>query len=451
MDRKQLLGGVTMLSLSTLFLRGVGMVYRVVLSERIGAEGMGLYQLIMTVYLLFSMLSSAGLTITVSRLCAERPEAQRSVVGKACGLALAMGLGLCAVLYAGAEGIARHLLADERAADALRWIAPSLPMMGISAALKGFFLARGDVLRPTIAQISEQLARVGLVLTLLFRFDVTGLSSSCSVIFFGATAAEIVSMAMLGAFYLRAGVRTAEALPGGFLLRGCGPIWLGSLMQCGMQTAENLLIPTLLKASGASSAHALSQYGMLGGMVMPFLMFPAAFPAALGTLLLPEIARENAAGHMGRVRRLTQRTLSATLWLSAGFCGVFLLGAQPLMKALYDSEAAGGMLRLLAPLMPLLYLDNIADALLKGLGRQGKTMIVETVDSVLRITGILVLLPKMGMMGYVLVLYASGIVCAAARLGMLFAAAQLPRGALSGLFWPRFGVKNSPHRKDFAS
>ena len=75
MDRKQLLGGVTMLSLSTLFLRGVGMVYRVVLSERIGAEGMGLYQLIMTVYLLFSMLSSAGLTITVSRLCAERPEA----------------------------------------------------------------------------------------------------------------------------------------------------------------------------------------------------------------------------------------------------------------------------------------------------------------------------------------------------------------------------------------
>ena len=87
MDRRQLLGGVTMLSLSTLFLRGVGMAYRVVLSERIGAEGMGLYQLIMTVYLLFSMLASAGLTITVSRLCAERPEAQNSVVRKACGLA----------------------------------------------------------------------------------------------------------------------------------------------------------------------------------------------------------------------------------------------------------------------------------------------------------------------------------------------------------------------------
>ena len=451
MDRKQLLGGVTMLSLSALFLRGVGMVYRVVLSERIGAEGMGLYQLIMTVEALFSMLASAGLTITVSRLCAERSEAQRSIVGKACGLAFGMGLGLCAVLFAGADGFAVHLLGEERAANALRWIAPSLPMMGISAALKGFFLARGDVLRPTIAQISEQLARVGLVLWVLLRYDVTGISSSCTVIFFGAAAAELVSMAMLGAFYRRARVRTQEKLPGGFLLRGCGPIWLGSLMQCGMQTAENLLIPTLLKASGASSAHALAQYGMLGGMVLPFLLFPAAFPAALGTLLLPEIARENAAGHRERVRRLTTRTLRATMWMSMGFCGAFLAGAQPLMKTLYDSEAAGGMLRLLAPAMPLLYLDNIADALLKGLGQQGKTMIVETVDSVLRIAGNLILLPKMGMMGYVLVLYASGIVCTAARLGLLFTAAGLPRGALLGLFLPCFLRKNNPHREGISS
>ena len=422
MDRRQLLGGVTMLSLSTLFLRGVGMAYRVVLSERIGAEGMGLYQLIMTVYLLFSMLASAGLTITVSRLCAERPEAQNSVVRKACGLAFWVGLGLCGVLFAGSEGIARRLLGDERAVNALRWIAPSLPMMGISAALKGFFLARGDVLRPAIAQICEQLARVGLVLGVLFRWDVTGISSSCTVIFAGAAAAEIVSMAMLWGFYRRAGVRTAGVLPGGFLLRGCGPIWLGSLMQCGMQTAENLLIPVLLKASGASGAHALAQYGMLGGMVLPFLLFPAAFPAALGTLLLPVIARENAAGHRGRVGRLTRRTLRATLVLSMGFCGAFLVGARPLMELLYDSEAAGGMLRLLAPLMPFLYLDNIADAVLKGLGRQGKTMIVEAADSVLRIVGVVILLPKMGMMGYVLVLYGSGIVCAAVRLRMLFGA-----------------------------
>ena len=155
---------------------------------------------------------------------------------------------------------------------------------------------------------------------------------------------------------------------------------------------------------------------------MPFLLFPAAFPAALGTLLLPEIARENAAGHRGRVGRLTRRTLRATLVLSMGFCGAFLVGARPLMELLYGSEAAGSMLRLLAPLMPFLYLDNIADALLKGLGRQGKTMIVEAADSVLRIVGVVILLPKMGMLGYVLVLYGSGIVCAAVRLRMLLGA-----------------------------
>ena len=78
MNRNKAIQGVLLLTMSSFFLRGIGMIYRIVLSERIGMEGMGLYQLIMTVYGLFSMLACAGLTITVSRLCAERPRAARS-------------------------------------------------------------------------------------------------------------------------------------------------------------------------------------------------------------------------------------------------------------------------------------------------------------------------------------------------------------------------------------
>ena len=105
------------------------MIYRIVLSERIGMEGMGLYQLIMTVYGLFSMLACAGLTITVSRLCAERPRAARSAVRSACLYAGALGTALGAALLLAADGIASRLLGDGRAAMALKWIAPSLPMM----------------------------------------------------------------------------------------------------------------------------------------------------------------------------------------------------------------------------------------------------------------------------------------------------------------------------------
>ncbi len=430
MDRNRALRGVLLLTLSSAALRGIGMVYRIVLSERIGLEGMGLYELILTVYGLFSMLACAGLTITVSRLCAEGRE--RAAVRAACLYAAALGTVLCAGLYGSAEFLAGALLGDARAARALKWIAPSLPLMGMSAALRGAFLARGDLLRPTLAQLAEQVVRVGLVLALLFRCDVTDLSQACAVILFGATFAEGVSLLLCALLYRR--VRSAgaaeAALPWGALLRGVLPIWLGALLQCGMQTAENLLIPPLLQRGALSASQALAQYGLLSGMVLPILLFPAAFPAAVGTLLLPEMARERARGREERKRALTRKALGAALGLSLLCAGCFLLFGEKLMLLLYGSESAGGLLLLLTPLLPLLSLESVADALLKGLGKQGATLALETLDALLRVLAILLLLPRLGMLGYVLVLYGSAVLCALTRLRLLFAAVGLERRAL---------------------
>ena len=426
MNRNKAIQGVLLLTMSSFFLRGIGMIYRIVLSERIGMEGMGLYQLIMTVYGLFSMLACAGLTITVSRLCAERPRAARSAVRSACLYAGALGTALGAALLLAADGIASRLLGDGRAAMALKWIAPSLPMMGISAALRGYFLSRGDVARPTVAQMTEQVVRVGLVLFLLFSLEITELSQACAAILFGATAAEAVSLSMCALFYARSREPAGESLPLREVLGGVLPIWLGALLQCGMQTAENLLIPVLLKLSGASASHALAQYGLLSGMVLPILLFPAAFPAAVGTLLLPEIAR----GRAERVRALTRKTLAAVLYMAVGFCALFLAFGQELMELLYDNAAAGGLLTLLTPLLPLLYVESICDSMLKGLGRQGATLVIETVDSALRILGILLLLPRLGMMGYVVILYGSAVLCALTRLKLLLHFAGMDRREL---------------------
>lgn len=432
MDRNRALRGVLLLTLSSAALRGIGMVYRIVLSERIGLEGMGLYELILTVYGLFSMLACAGLTITVSRLCAEGRE--RAAVRAACLYAAALGTVLCAALYGSAEFLAKTLLGDARAARALKWIAPSLPLMGMSAALRGAFLARGDLLRPTLAQLAEQVVRVGLVLALLFLWDVTDLSQACAVILFGATFAEGVSLLLCALLYRRVrstGAGAAEAaLPWGALLRGVLPIWLGALLQCGMQTAENLLIPPLLQRGALSASQALAQYGLLSGMVLPILLFPAAFPAAVGTLLLPEMARERARGREERKRALTRKALGAALGLSLLCAGFFLLFGQKLMLLLYGSESAGGLLLLLTPLLPLLSLESVADALLKGLGKQGATLALETLDALLRVLAILLLLPRLGMLGYVLVLYGSAVLCALTRLRLLFATVGLERRAL---------------------
>ena len=67
----RIVGGAALLCIFGLATKGLGMIFRVYLSNRIGTEGMGLYQLVMSVYALFTTFSTAGLTVSVSRLTGE--------------------------------------------------------------------------------------------------------------------------------------------------------------------------------------------------------------------------------------------------------------------------------------------------------------------------------------------------------------------------------------------
>lgn len=69
-----LIKNAVLLTVFSLACKGIGMLFRLYLSVRIGAEGMGLYQLVMSVYTLFSAFATAGFTVAVSRLVAERLE-----------------------------------------------------------------------------------------------------------------------------------------------------------------------------------------------------------------------------------------------------------------------------------------------------------------------------------------------------------------------------------------
>ena len=72
MRRKKLIINMIIMTASTIIFGLISMVFRVYLSQKIGTEGMGLYQLIMSVYYMFVTLSSAGIRIAITRLVAEQ-------------------------------------------------------------------------------------------------------------------------------------------------------------------------------------------------------------------------------------------------------------------------------------------------------------------------------------------------------------------------------------------
>lgn len=404
-----------LLTLSGFGLRAVGMLFRVWLAGQVGAEGMGLYQLALSVYNLAATFATAGISVAATRLVAE--ELAADAPGRAAG-ALArvarvgalLGLAAGALQYLAAYPAAKYLLGDARAELSLRLLAPGLPFMAVAAALRGYFLARRQVAPSVGSQMLEQLARIALIAWLLGRVRGWGIGWSCAAVMLGSTAGEVLSCLFMGLFWLRdrrrlaPGPRPAPPDVGPRLWRILLPLEGSRCLASGLAAAENALVPACLALYSGSRAQALAQYGALKGMALPVLFFPFSILGALATLLLPEITEAHIRGRRGQLQSLLGRMLLLTSAFSILGGGLFAFYARPLGRLLYGSEEVGLYLLALAPLTPFMYLESMVDGALKGVGQQMATFRYSLQDSVLRILLVLALLPRAGIGGFLAVM-----------------------------------------------
>ena len=108
-------------------------------------------------------------------------------------------------------------------------------------------------------------------------------------------------------------------------------------------------------------------------------------------------------GEQDRLAALLDRMLRLTGYFSALAAALFWVWGVPLAQGLYGSGEAGFYLRVLAPAMPLMYLESMVDGAMKGLGEQKAVFRYSVWDSILRIAGVVFLLPRFGMKGFLFV------------------------------------------------
>ena len=184
---------------------------------------------------------------------------------------------------------------------------------------------------------------------------------------------------------------------------------MSSAARSALNTGENLLIPRELQKFGLGYSAALSQYGLLQGMAMPMLYFPSSLLSSFASLLIPKIAKERELDHRRAVAHITGKAVRLALAFGTFFAGVFFCFGDAWGQAFYHSSAAGAYLRMLAPLVPLIYLDVVVDSLLKGMDEQFNSMKYNFADSFLRVALVLCLLRFFGMESYVCILFFSTI------------------------------------------
>lgn len=396
-----------MLTFVNLLLRLVGTSFQVYLSSRIGAAGIGLLQLVMSVGSLAMVAGIAGIRTATMYLTAEelgRKQPQNVAwVLSGCFLYSILFSGAVAFfLYSCAPFLAEHWIGDVRTLPALRLFAAFLPCVCLSGVMSGYFTAANRIGTLAAVEVAEQMVSMGVTLSALHFWAGTDPGRACLCVVLGGGISGCFTLICLVILRLKERPETGARIPlAARLYHTALPLALADDLKSGINTVENLMVPKRL-ALCTAVASPLAAFGMVSGMVFPILMFPACILFGLAELLIPELARCAAAGSRGRISYLVQRSLKVAMLYGLFFCGLLFLLAEDLCMALYDNPQAGRYLRLYALLAPMLYCDAITDAMTKGLGQQKVCVRYNILTSTLDVIILYLLLPKYGMFGYFL-------------------------------------------------
>lgn len=388
-----------------LLLRLVSTSFQVYLSGQIGAAGIGLLQLVMSVGALAMTAGMGGIRTATMYLTAEelgkkRPQNVTWVLS-GCFLYSILCSGAIAIaLYFTAPFLAEHWIGDPRIIGSLRLFALFLPLVCLCGCMTGYFTAAGRIGTLAVVEICEQVCYMAVTMTLLTLWARQDASKACAAVVLGSGIGTVFTLTALVALRLMERPKTGQRISiAARLLRTAVPLAIADDVKSGISNTENLMVPRRLTLYPGEQ-NALATFGTVCGMVFPVLMFPAAILFALAELLIPELARCNAANSKARIRYLSKKSLRLAMLYGCLCAGILYLIAQPLCIALYGSADAGKYLQLYSLLIPMLYCDAVTDAMVKGLGQQTASVRYNIFTSAMDVILLFVLLPHYGMQGY---------------------------------------------------
>lgn len=421
MGKNTILKGTLILTLAGLLTRLMGFFYKIYLSNQMTAESLGLYQLIFPIYGLCFTLYGSGIQTSISQLIANRPKDKKKILATGMVTSLSIAFALSILLYWKCDWIAFHILMEGECASSLKVLSLVFPFCGITSCIHGYYLGLKETKVPAAAQLFEQVIRI---ISVFFIASILGRGSAkvtCELAVLGIVLGEIGSNVFcifsfkkqIFRFFTHKSASNENAFLFGPFSKLALPLTGTRVIVSLLHSLESILIPFMLKVYGQSGPNALSTYGVLTGMTMPFITFPSTITNSFAVLILPAVSEAQSASNLSHIKRTAEISIKYSLLLGLYSTCVFFLFGDALGNTFFHNAAAGRYIAILSWLCPFMYLSTTLGSIINGLGKAHITFFNTTLSLGVRILFLCFLVPAKGLYGYLIGLLASQLLIAA--------------------------------------
>ncbi len=393
---------VTFLSVAE---RTLGFLYRIVLSRLIGAEGLGLYQVSLSLFSLFLTIGTGGIPITVSRMISKskaenNPLGEKRAVSAGFFLCLLLTLPAC-LIFGIFGGKMRFLFSDERSLNVFRILLVGLCFSAVYAVIRGYFWGNKQFLLPSILEIAEE--SVMVIAGVLLLQNVLSVTEGAEKAAWAVVISYLFSFtASMLCFFFHGGKFSTPKNALKPLFNATLPITSVRASGSLVNSAIAVLLPAMLIQTGISESESLALFGIVSGMAMPILFIPSTIIGSISLVLVPELAEDFYRKNYKRLYANIERGLSISLFVACAIIPFFYALGNDIGRLAYSNALAGEIIVKSCLLLIPMSLTMISTGMLNSLGFEKQTFLYYFIGAAAMLLCILLLPPLCGVYAYVI-------------------------------------------------
>ncbi|MDU6985350.1 MAG: polysaccharide biosynthesis protein [Terrisporobacter othiniensis] len=410
------------LFISNLIVRILGFLYKIFLSRVMGDIGLGIYHMVFNFLMICIALTTTGIPTALSCLVAKESALKNKKDANIffiSTLYISFFISLLISLFVSFNStyLSFKLLHDKYLNLFILSICPAIVIITISNVLRGYFYGIKKVMVPAVGQVIEQITRILFVF--LLTMYISDKAMICYVTLLGISIGEATNVIYMSiclykesSLYNNFTIRLKDFYYSSMeTLKMALPITCNRMSSVVLQSVSSMIVPSRLVLSGISYTQSIGLYGVICGMVMPFIYLPFTIGSALVVNLIPSISQEVALNKIKNVKIKIYYAVILTVGVGIISSLFFYFFGEELCLIVFNNKTAGIYLKtmFLAPLF--LSLNQTLSGILHSIRKEVISSINTIVGMIIQVIAIYFLLPipSLNMYAYIYAITATAI------------------------------------------
>lgn len=383
----------------------VGFVLRIIVTRKLGAEGMGLYSLLAPTSSLLSVIATLSYPTALSKIISEKSSRTKTLFTSIIPLSIIINIFIIGITILLAPTLST-LLKNETLYFPIICLSLVTPFISISSIIKGYFWGKQNMFPYMLSNFIEQVTRLILITLFIDEFLSISLTHAISFIILVNAVGEVVSQLVMMYFFpknIRPSINDFNKNDIKKVMDICVPSTSSKIIGSISYFLEPIVLTNVLMYVGYSKDFIVYEYGVINAYAMSLLLMPQFFTQNMATSLVPELSKYYSLGNNEMCKKRIKQIVLISCSIGGLSTLIITLFPTFFLNILYHTTLGLDYIRLLSPFTILFYIEYPLINALQALGKSKSAMKCTIISSIVRLISIATLsLLKIGMYSLIL-------------------------------------------------